>query len=283
MSFFVAALAASGLVLLFSGLTRPAPITTRTSPLEGLNRLAREAGYRRIAGPGLLGLCLAGGAAAYLVGSALTTLVPLQVGSLIAGIVYPLIRARVRRDAQRNALRHAWPDALADIISGVRAGVSLAECCSALAHRGPTELRDAFAAFSTTYVASGSFDAALTRLQEHLEDPVGDRVVAILRMTHEVGGNDLVRVLRTSAELIREDLRVRGEIRARWSWTITAARLAAAAPFLILVTMGTRPEATAAYTSEAGTLTILAGAAATFVGYRLMLRAAKLPEESRLR
>ena len=283
MSFLVAALAASGLVLLFSGLTQPPRARTRPSSLECLNRLAREAGYSRISGPGLLGLCLGGGVAACAVASALTTLVPLRVGCLIAGGVYPLIRARARREARRSARRHAWPDALADIISGVRAGVSLAECCTALSHRGPTELRAAFAAFSTTYVASGSFDAALTRLQEQLEDPVGDRVVAILRMTHEVGGNDLVRVLRTSAELIREDLRVRGEIRARWSWTVTAARLAAAAPFLILLIMGTRPEATAAYTSRAGTLTILTGGAATFVGYRLMLRAAKLPEEVRIR
>lgn len=283
MNLLVASLAACGLVLLFSGLTRPPRETAPTSPLDGLNRLTKEAGYRTITGPGLLGLCLVGALAAYPVMRGLTALVPLQAGGVLAGAAYPLVRARARRESRRSALRHAWPDALADIISGVRAGVSLAECCSALAHRGPLELRDAFAAFGATYSASGSFDAALSRLERHLEDPIADRVVAILRITHEVGGNDVVRVLRTSAELIRDDLSVRGEIRARWSWTITAARLAAAAPFLILLIMGTRPEAAAAYTSPAGTVTILMGGVATFVGYRLMLRAAKLPEERRIR
>ena len=283
MNLLAPTLAAVGLVLLFSGLTRPPRRGVRTSPLDALNRLAKEAGYRTTGGPGLLGLCFIGAMAAYIGGIWLTTLVPLQVGAVLAGGAFPLVRAKARRELKRSALRHAWPDALADVISGVRAGVSLAECCSALAHRGPHELRDAFAAFASTYAASGSFDAALSRLQEHLEDPIADRVVAILRITHEVGGNDVVRVLRTSAELIRDDLAVRGEIRARWTWTITAARLAAAAPFLILLVMGTRPEATAAYTSPAGTLTILMGGVATFGGYRLMLRAAKLPEERRIR
>lgn len=279
----VAIFAAFGLVLMFSGLTRSAAQSSRRSPLDKLNLLAREAGYRRVQGAGLVGLCFAGGLAAAALATVLTPLAPLQAAASIAGAAFPVIRARARREARRNALRHAWPDALADIISGVRAGVSLAECCSALARRGPVELRPAFSAFSAIYAASGSFDAALTRLQEHLEDPIADRVVAILRMTHEVGGNDLVRVLRTSAELIREDLRVRGEIRARWSWTITAARLAAAAPFLILLIMGTRPEAASAYASRGGTLTVSVGCLATLVGYRLMLRSAKLPEEMRLR
>jgi tight adherence protein B len=172
---------------------------------------------------------------------------------------------------------------MAHLISGVRAGLSLAECCSALSKRGPEELRAGFGALAATYAATGSFDAALTRLQESLEDPVADRVVAVLRMAHAVGGNDLVRLLRTTAELIREDLRIRGEIRARWSWTVTAARLAAAAPFLVLLMMSTRPEAAAAYASDPGTATIIVGSSVSFLGYRLMLRAARLPEERRSR
>ena len=282
MTLMIAVLAASAVVLVFSGLTRPRIAPTRCGPLDGLERLTREAGYRRITGAGLLGLCVFGAAAGFTVGGALSPLLLLAWASGAAGAALPVVRARASRERKRDALRHAWPDVLADIISGARAGLSLAECCSALARRGPEEVREGFTSFASTYAASGSFDAALTRLQDTLADPVADRVVAVLRMAHEVGGNDLVRVLRTSAEFIREDLRVRGEIRARWSWTVTAARIAVAAPFAVLAIMGVRPEAAAAYTSPAGTTTILIGAGVSLLGYRLMLRAARLPEERRI-
>lgn len=283
MTTLITLVAGLGVVLLFSGLTQPDRPHQRWRPLDPLDRLAAEAGYGRAGGSGLLASCFVGAATGYAVGAAAGSLWVVSAVLFAAGGVAPLALARSRRDKMRDALRAAWPDAMADIISGVRAGLSLAECCSALATRGPDGLRGGFAAFSATYAACGSFDAALTRLQDALEDPVADRVVAVLRMTHEVGGNDVVRVLRTSAEQIREDLRIRGEVQARWSWTITAARLAAGAPFAVVLMMSTRPEAAAAYGSGGGTVTILIGSAACLIGYRLMLRAAKMPEERRLR
>lgn len=272
-----------GVVLLFAGLTQQQRPQARWRPFEALDRVAAEAGYAGAGGNRLLVSCFVGAAAGYALSSALSSLWTVSAALSAAGFLLPLALARSRRDKLRDALRSAWPDAMADIISGVRAGLSLAECGSALATRGPSALRHGFAAFSVTYAACGSFDAALTRLQDTLEDPVADRVVAVLRMTHEVGGNDIVRVLRTSAELIREDLRIRGEIKARWSWTITAARLAAGAPFAVVLMMSTRPEAAAAYGSSGGTVTILIGSAACLIGYRLMLLAAKMPEERRIR
>jgi tight adherence protein B len=106
--------------------------------------------------------------------------------------------------------------------------------------------------------------------------------VAALTLTYEVGGTELVRVLRSLSDFVREDLRVRKEIEARWSWTVTAARTAAAAPWLVLLMMASRPEAAAAYNSSIGAVVIGGGAIATIVGYRLMLRAARLPDERRL-
>jgi tight adherence protein B len=107
-------------------------------------------------------------------------------------------------------------------------------------------------------------------------------VVAALTIAHQVGGSDLVRVLRTLADFVREDLRARKEVEARWSWTVTAARVAAAAPWIVLAMMSTRPEAARAYGSATGVVVVSLGAIATVVGYRLMLRAARLPEDRRL-
>jgi tight adherence protein B len=194
----------------------------------------------------------------------------------------PVAYARARRRARRRRFREAWPDAIAHLVSGVRAGISLPEACAALVERGPGDLSAGFRAFTSTYRATGSFRAALDRLRTQLADPVADRVVAALVIADQVGGTELVRVLRTLADFVREDLRVRREVEARWSWTVTAARVAAAAPWIVLLVMSLRPEAAAAYNSPSGIAVIVGGAGATLVGYRLMLRAAQLPDERRL-
>jgi tight adherence protein B len=273
--------AALGILLLYSGLTVPA---TRTRPplISALNRLTEEAGVARLSGAGLLGLTVALWllAVAVVAGVTRSIVVAIALSVIVASLPLSLLRARMIK--RRRRFREVWPDAIATLIAGVRAGISLPESCISLAERGPEELREGFQSFTAAYRSSGSFAVGLERLRAELADPIADRIVAALGLAHEVGGTDLVRVLRTLGDFVREDIRVRKEIEARWSWTVTAARLAAAAPWIVLLMMSTRPEAATAYNSAPGAAVVAAGAVATVVGYRLMLRAARLPEDRRL-
>jgi len=272
---------ALGLLLLFDGLTTRE--RRRKSPLlRRLDRLVDESGMQSMTGVRLIGASVASGLAVYFVVAALTSssIESVVISAVAASL--PVATARARRKRRLRRFREAWPDAIAILISGIRAGVSLPESCLSLVTRGPRELQPGFGAFTSTYRSSGSFRAGLTRLAAEMADPVADRVVTALVLAHEVGGTDLVRVLRTLGDFVREDLKVRQEIEARWSWTVTAARVAAAAPWLVLVMMSTRPETAMAYNSPSGVVVILIGAAATGLGYALMLRAARLPTERRL-
>ena len=201
--------------------------------------------------------------------------------ALIAGAA-PLTAVRSRAAARREDVRETWPEAVDDLASGVRAGLSLPEALSALRHRGPLALRPAFAAFADDYRATGRFVACLDDLKERLADPVGDRVVESLRLTREVGGSDLGRLLRTLSTFLRDEARTRAELRARQSWTVNGARLAVAAPWLVLALLSTRGEAVAAYASGAGVVVLAVGAAASVGAYRLMLRLGRLPAEHRV-
>lgn len=273
---------AVGVVLMFSGITAPAVSRSR-GPALWLGRIAAEAGWTRTKGTTLAFYCVVCAVLLAIFATAFTGSAVLGLSAGGVGGAAPILRARSAAVRRRQAIAHCWPDAIASIIAGVRAGIALPECCQALAAGGPAELRAAFQAFAATYGATGSFEAALSRVQDVLQEPVADRVIAVLLMTHQVGGNDLVRVLRASSDMVREDMHIRNEVKARWSWTVTAAKVAAAAPVIVLVLMGARPEGAAAYTSPAGVTTVLAGSVATWVGYRLMLRAARLPEDQRMR
>jgi tight adherence protein B len=275
-----AVLGALGLLLLYDGLT--AEGATRSRPLAGLDRLAAEAGLPTMTGARMLLLGAGTGAATLVVVAGVTASFVLASAFSLVASWMPFAWARARRRSRAHSFREAWPDAIASLIAGVRAGISLPETCASLAERGPQELRPGFASFAATYRASGSFHAALDRLRSELSDPVGDRVVVSLGLAHDVGGTDLVRVLRTLSDFVREDLRVRKEVQARWSWTVTAARVAAAAPWIVLLLMSARPEAAAAFNSSTGAIVVATGAVVTTVGYRLMLRAARLPEPGRL-
>ena len=101
-------------------------------------------------------------------------------------------------------------------------------------------------------------------------------------MTREVGGTDLGRLLGTLADFLRDSARTRSELEARQSWTVNAARLAVAAPWIILMLMATRPEAVAAYNTAAGAMVLLGGLVVSVVCYRLMLRLGALPEDERV-
>ena len=279
----VAAVAALGIVLLYSGLTVPSAPSSRRLWGRRLDDLVRESGVKRMSVSGLIAMCSGLWLVSLVAVAGLTSSLVVAAAVSLGAAWVPVSWLSARRNRRRRGFREAWFDAIAGLIAGVRAGVSLPESCLALVDRGPHEFRPGFTAFAAAYRASGSFAAGLDRLREELADPIADRVIAALAMAHEVGGTDLVRVLRTLGDFVREDVRVRKEIEARWSWTLTAARVAAAAPWIVLVMMSTRPEAAAAYNSTAGVTVVGAGAALTIAGYRLMLRAARLPDHRRLR
>jgi tight adherence protein B len=192
---------------------------------------------------------------------------------------WALVSWRVR--ARRNATTAAWPDVVDHLVAAVRSGIALPEAVAALAMLGPEATREQFARFGRDYRASGAFARCADLLKEELADPVGDRIIETLKMAREVGGTELVAVLRELAMSLREDAATRNELRARQTWVVNAARLGVAAPWLVLALLATRPEGREAYGTAEGTGVIVVAAIASVLAYRVMIAIGKLPEERR--
>jgi tight adherence protein B len=241
-----------------------------------------QAGYRGIGPAGLLTACALAFVLTLVTGVALTRVPAIALCFAVMAGWAPVAVVSMRARARRAHLRDLWPDAVDNVTSAVRAGLALPEALSQLSVRGPEELRPPFAEFASDYRTTGRFNDCLDRLKVRLADPVGDRLVESLRIAREVGGSDLGSLLRTLSTFLREDARTRSELETRQSWTVNAARLAVAAPWLVLAMLSTRPESVQAYNTSTGALVLAVGAAATFVAYRVMVRIGRLPEEERV-
>ncbi len=241
-----------------------------------------QAGFDVMTPRSLLGACALAFVLVFLVFAATTKVVPVAVCfALMAGYA-PIVLVRMRARRRRSVMRDLWPDVVDNIGSAVRAGLALPEALSQLTIRGPQELRPAFAAFAEDYRATGRFQECLDRLKERLSDPVADRLIESLRIAREVGGSDLGRLLRTLSAFLREDARTRAKLETRQGWTVNAARLAVAAPWIVLAMLSTRPDSLQAYSRPAGIMVLAIGAALSLFAYRVMVRIGRLPEERRV-
>jgi tight adherence protein B len=263
-----------GLLTVWLAATDLAPPTTRPGSVEAVASITSMAPQVRSAV-----LSAVGCAAVALLATGLP--VAAAMAACLGAALPRLVR---RRKAARTLVirREAWPEVIDSLVSGVRAGMALPEAVASVAVRGPECLRPPFQQFADDYRSSGRFVESLTRLRDRLADPVADRIVEALLTARDIGGTDLGQMLRTLADFVRQDLRLRGEAEARRSWTVNGARLAVAAPWLVLILLCTRPDAAQAYQTVLGMIVLASCAASCALAYYLMTKIGKLPVEERV-
>jgi tight adherence protein B len=258
-----------------------APLRRRTGRSR-TEALLQRAGIETVSATGLAGFCVSAALVAGLVMAAVSQTIPVAVVFAVLAAYLPVAVVRGRARRRRREFAELWPEAVDNLASAVRAGLSLPEALIQLGERGPEPLREPFVKFGLDYQASGRFGDSLDVLKLRLADPVGDRVVEALRIARDVGGGDLGRMLRTLSGFLRDDARTRSELESRQAWTVNGARLAVAAPWIVLLLMSFQPDVISRYSSTAGAVVLGGGAAACVLAYRLMTHLGRLPEEERV-
>lgn len=271
-----------GLMLVWSAFALPRP-PRRTPRREGrlAHQLAR-AGLGEVPIAGFAALCAGCGLVAALLIQVVSQTPPVAIAFGLIGAWLPVAVVSGRARRRQREFAEVWPEAVDNLASAVRAGLSLPDALAALGTRGPEPLRDAFDQFALDYQVTGRFGESLDRLKARLADPVGDRVVEGLRIAREVGGGELGRLLRNLSGYLRDEARTRSELESRQAWTVNGARLAVAAPWLVLLFMSFQSEVVHRYDSRGGVVVLAIGGASCLVAYRLMMRVGRLPAERRI-
>jgi tight adherence protein B len=270
-----------GLLLVYRSFTSVSGARSRAGNGH-IETLLLHAGLDKVTRGGFISASVTAGVIVGLVVLILTgaPLIALTFAGFGAGAPWVLVAHQATKRAAN--LREQWPDVVDHLRSAIRAGMSLPEALTQLGQQGPEALRPAFTEFGLDYRATARFNDSLERLAARLADPVADKIVEALRITREVGGTDLGEMLGTLSSFLRDAARTRGELEARQSWTVSAARLAIAAPWVILLLLAGQPAAVYAYSTVSGMLVLVGGLVVSFVCYRAMMRIGRLPEEERV-
>lgn len=271
-----------GLLLIWSAFALPRRPRSATPTSTALGRLLGRAGLADVTPASVLSLCAVLFAVAFALVQAVSRTVPVAVVFAAMAAYLPIAVLRQRAARRLRDFAEVWPEAVDNLASAVRAGLSLPDAVAALGTNGPEALRADFAQFALDYQVTGRFGECLDRLKDRLADPVGDRVVEGLRLAREVGGGDLGRLLRNLSGFLRDDARTRSELESRQAWTVNGARLAVAAPWIVLLLMSFQTTAIRQYASPGGVLVLGIGLGVCVLAYWAMMRIGRLPTEKRI-
>jgi tight adherence protein B len=284
MGAFLGLLLGLGLLLIWRSGPRARPLRLRPGPRWARRRTERlrQAGVEGVTGWQLLAIQAGAALLAALAVLVISGSVSVAACFGVFGFFAPVAVVARLHGRRRAELRDVWPEVVDNLASAVRAGMALPAAGGALAVRGPEPLRPAFGRFAAEYRATGRFSDSLDRLKADLADPVGDRVCESLRLARDVGGTDLGRLLRTLSTFLREDARTRAELETRQGWTVNAARLAVASPWIVLLLLATQSTTLDAFDQPTGRALLVLGGVVSVLAYRLMMRIGRLPEEARV-
>jgi tight adherence protein B len=129
---------------------------------------------------------------------------------------------------------------------------------------------------------SGDFTIALTKLKSEFSHHSSDQIFEALLIAKELGGSELLQILRTLGDFLRQDLVLRREIEVKHGWIKNSAHLSAAAPWLLLLLLSTQPTTAAAYATPTGVLILASGLVMTAIAYLWMNKLGQLPQTPRV-
>ena len=209
-----------------------------------------------------------------------SVVISLAFGTLAAGITFVTVRAK--NNLNEAALIAAWPEVIDHLMSGIQSGLSLTESLAGLSTRGPEVLRPAFTQFKATLYGSGDLTQAIEELKALFAHHGSDQIFEALIISKALGGSELLQILRSLGDFLRQDLALRREIEVKHGWIKNSAHLSAAAPWILLLLLSTQPSTAAAYSTTTGAMILIAGLVMTGIAYIWMNRLGRLPQTPRV-
>lgn len=187
-----------------------------------------------------------------------------------------------RSGRRQKSIQDSWPIVLESLESAAISGMSILESLRDLAESEQLMVSKEFDICCRDIDFGVDLDEALTRLKRKFSNSAADFTIELLKLTNASGSAGYVSALSNQAKSLRMDSILKAELDAKQGWVVGTAKLAVAAPWLIVSVLAIRPENSFIYGSSLGTLILLLGLVASAVALRIVYRIASSSTASRV-
>lgn len=201
--------------------------------------------------------------------------------SLLA-LAFTFVVVNNRRGKHELEVSASWPEVIDHLVSAIQTGMSLTEALTELSTRGPVVMRPAFSNFKSRVFEDGNFDQGIQYLAGYFKSHASDQIFQALLISKSLGGSELLSILRTLGNFLREDLALRNEIAVKQSWIKNSAHLSSAAPWLLLLLLAMQPSTVQAFSTVTGAGILFIGLFITVIAYIWMTFLSRLPSVPRV-
>ena len=195
----------------------------------------------------------------------------------VLALAFAFVVVNNRRGKYELEVSASWPEVIDHLVSAIQTGMSLTEALTELSTRGPVVMRPAFSNFE-----DGNFDQGIQYLAGYFKSHASDQIFQALLISKSLGGSELLSILRTLGNFLREDLALRNEIAVKQSWIKNSAHLSSAAPWLLLLLLAMQPSTVQAFSTITGAGILFIGLFMTVLAYIWMTFLSRLPSVPRV-
>ncbi|MFM6965820.1 MAG: type II secretion system F family protein [Rhodoluna sp.] len=199
------------------------------------------------------------------------TRIPAFAWSLAVGVLaiaLEILDTRARKRRKQIAL--VWPEVLDSLVSASSSGLTIAEAIEDLCTQGPEILKPFWGSVIARLDSGSTIGNSLVELQAEVGEVHADRLVALIQIVSDAGGRGFHEALRQQVKIARDDLALTGELESKQGWVSGTAKVAIAAPWLIVAMLSTRSENADTYASVGGSMVLTVGLLVSTFAYQLI-------------
>jgi tight adherence protein B len=206
----------------------------------------------------------------------------LSLSATVATVALALEYLNAKARTRGRLIQEEWPTVLESLESAAHSSMSLLDSLRDLGESSNLLVATDFAHACELCDRGVSLDIALEQLKPRFGLAICDSTVETLRVVNDSGGTGFVAALRHQAQSIRDDTALFQQIAAKQGWVLGTAKVAVAAPWLVVILLASRQENAQAYSSAQGSLLLLAGLLASMVAIRLIALIGAIDERRRV-
>lgn len=252
-----------GALLVFDGIARP---ESRFDVLKLASRIGRRGAAA----------ALGGGAALFVTGWTAAA-----IAGGVLGFLVPSVISKSRSDKRRLARSEAIAQVAARIRDSLRAGIGIQDALIHASRKAPAVVAADMHRLVADARVSGLSGAA-QGLAQRISDPAGDLFASALGLADRLGPKHTSELLDSLAESTTARVAVLREARARQAQNRLTARIAAAAPVLLLIAIRhSNPAFLEPFNTVAGQMVLILTFALIACGYFVMIHMGRIEKGAR--